>query len=658
MAYGRLDVFWPDGNFNSYMLDTPTVSVGRAEGNTIALETETISRYHFNITHDNHAVSITDLESANGTFVDGVQIPAHQAIVLEGGAEIQIGHLRMIYQPVDESPTVPITPAQEDTWRMEKQEAGFRLALDNAVLETWPASSSSTELALTNAGKERRRFSVMVTGIQERWVRVNRPELEVDPGETAYVLINVKPSRHPNNVPMEYAVGIEVAPLDTPDMKVVAPLRVMIKGYSGLGVALGTRQLEMGETLRLYLHNQGNETVTLKIWGKASNDMLRFTLPDAPVTLAAGQRLQVTSDIRPKTRPFTGNTVEQPFHILVQAQTPAAYLLPLSGSLTLKPLLPTWGVLSIGGILASVVLIVLLLITGILNPPNPQIIQFNVNQERLAEGDPLILTWETRDAAALKILVNNTEIPGPVPDATRFEIPTSGISGEVTIELIAENRGREARVSRAVFIYVPMNVKVFTVEPTEMVYNIVTTLTIIWDVPGAVKTTLSGLEPFTNAAAIQNTYEASGTLAGIGGIATAPLTIILRAEDEVGNILEESINIALIDPVCTANVETTLHEGPDVRYQTVGTLQTGVNVVVNAQSGDGDWLRVLLAGDVPAWGQLSAFTCADTFAPADLRTELNVPPLPTLVPTAAPTATLPPPPPTPQLPGTAVPSTR
>lgn len=654
MAYGRLDVFWPDGNFNSYMLEVPTVSVGRAEGNIIALDTDTISRYHFSITQENDIVSITDLESANGTFVDGIQLVANQPYILEGGAEIQIGHLRMVYQPVDDSPTVPITLAEDDTWRLEKQEAGFWLALDNSHLNTWPASSSSTELAITNTGKVRRRFSVMVTGIQERWVRVNRPELEIDPNETAYVLINVKPSRHPNNTPSEYNVGIEVTPLDEPEMKVVAPLRVAIRGYGGLGVALGSRQLEIGDTLRLYLHNQGNETVTLKISGKSPDNALRFMLPDDLVKLNAGQRLQITGDIRPKTRPLTGNPSEHPFHILIHAQTPAAYLLPLSGKLSVKPMLPVWALLSIGGLLASFVLIIVLFLTGVINPPEPKITQFNVNAERLAQGDTLVLTWETQNAAALEIYVNETHVETLSPDATQFEIPTSGISGELSVELVAENRGKETSVTRAIFVYVPMNVAVFTVEPSEMVYNVVTTLTITWEVPGAVRTTISGLEPFTNAAAIQESYGSSGTLAGIGGIPTAPMTITLRAEDEVGNMLEETIDIALVDPVCNANTETILYEGPDTRYQPVGTLQTGVNVVVNAQSGDGNWLQVMLAGAVPAWGQLSAFTCAETFAPSDLRTELNVPPLPT----PAPTATTQPSPPTRPSPGSPTPIPR
>ena len=77
MAYGRLDVFWPDGQFKTFQLVENTISVGRSTGNSIALETTTISRYHFSLTHDGQTTYITDMDSANGSFVDGVRLPAN-----------------------------------------------------------------------------------------------------------------------------------------------------------------------------------------------------------------------------------------------------------------------------------------------------------------------------------------------------------------------------------------------------------------------------------------------------------------------------------------------------------------------------------------------------------------------------------------------------
>ena len=54
-------------------LPTP-VTIGREEGNSIQLNDERISRYHLKLQVDNDKVVATDLESTNGTKVNGEEI--------------------------------------------------------------------------------------------------------------------------------------------------------------------------------------------------------------------------------------------------------------------------------------------------------------------------------------------------------------------------------------------------------------------------------------------------------------------------------------------------------------------------------------------------------------------------------------------------------
>ncbi len=49
-AYGRLDVFFPDGLFKTYLLTDPNTTIGRSNTSTIPIDDETLSRYHVNIT--------------------------------------------------------------------------------------------------------------------------------------------------------------------------------------------------------------------------------------------------------------------------------------------------------------------------------------------------------------------------------------------------------------------------------------------------------------------------------------------------------------------------------------------------------------------------------------------------------------------------------
>src|SRR5215204_5114934 len=91
MAYGRLEVYWPDGRLETHFLNTETVSVGRADGNTIALDTDAISRYHLSITKAGDDITLTDLGSQNGTYVDGVRLESNKPHLLGDVEEIQVG---------------------------------------------------------------------------------------------------------------------------------------------------------------------------------------------------------------------------------------------------------------------------------------------------------------------------------------------------------------------------------------------------------------------------------------------------------------------------------------------------------------------------------------------------------------------------------------
>jgi pSer/pThr/pTyr-binding forkhead associated (FHA) protein len=69
--------------------DLPTpVTIGREEGNSIQLNDERISRYHLKLQDDNDRIVATDLESTNGTKVNGEDI---QVRIVRDGDMISLG---------------------------------------------------------------------------------------------------------------------------------------------------------------------------------------------------------------------------------------------------------------------------------------------------------------------------------------------------------------------------------------------------------------------------------------------------------------------------------------------------------------------------------------------------------------------------------------
>ena len=64
------------------------VTIGREEGNSIQLNDERISRYHLKLQDDNDRIVATDLESTNGTKVNGETI---QVRIVRDGDMISLG---------------------------------------------------------------------------------------------------------------------------------------------------------------------------------------------------------------------------------------------------------------------------------------------------------------------------------------------------------------------------------------------------------------------------------------------------------------------------------------------------------------------------------------------------------------------------------------
>ena len=72
----------------------PPITIGREEGNSIQLNDERISRFHIKIQEDQGKLVLTDLESTNGTRVNGEET---QLRILRFGDVITVGRSVLLY---------------------------------------------------------------------------------------------------------------------------------------------------------------------------------------------------------------------------------------------------------------------------------------------------------------------------------------------------------------------------------------------------------------------------------------------------------------------------------------------------------------------------------------------------------------------------------
>jgi len=77
-------------------LDLPFMTIGRSMDNDIIIEGEGVSRHHAQIKLRQGQYVLRDLESANGTFVNGQRI--HEECVLQHGDRIRLANVELTFE--------------------------------------------------------------------------------------------------------------------------------------------------------------------------------------------------------------------------------------------------------------------------------------------------------------------------------------------------------------------------------------------------------------------------------------------------------------------------------------------------------------------------------------------------------------------------------
>ena len=616
MAYGRLDVYWPDGKFETFALEGTSISVGRSTGNTITLDTDTISRYHISITLEDRHVFITDMDSANGTFVDAGRIESNQPRELRGGEEIQIGHLRMIYHATEDIPTLPMAALSDDTQRIKKDSVPFTVEVHNSPIAVPPGSHTSAELKITNISSDSLLLTVALKSTENEWFRVNRPQLHIDPDETASVLVSIKPARRPESKPGVYPVTVIIAMKDDPDKNLEALVNADIQGYSGFGMALTTAYLKTNEPFQLHLHNQGSVPLPLTVMGRSPNDTLRFGISTSQITLAPGQRQIVQGEIKPKTTRYIGAERIEPFELVVRSRDEAAFVAAAPGKFNDQPTMPTWAALTVAGSVVGIIALAILAVLLVINAPSPtpEIASFASTSTIITRGELITLNWETTNADHLNIAVDGVMVHEEIaPEPTTINVDSDAYEGTIVIVLEAVNDENVVTSSIAVDIEAPLTLDYFEVEPTTLVRNVVGNINLRWRINGATTTRVEGLQGFNTTTDIEPSFGAEAAL-NIPGIAVDNFAVTLYGEDAAGNVLTEVVNVDVISPECTADSDLTLYATPSSESNVVGTIGATGRVTVDGRDDSGAWLRVQLTGGVSGWAARTEMTCDDTFS--------------------------------------------
>lgn len=169
MAVARLRMLKGPEPGRVYLLTTDTVTIGRLRRNEVHIQDDEISKEHCRLVRVLHDFEIHDLESTNGTFVNGKPIQKG-GVLLAGGQKVELGStVALEFLPADDSqaddgPGEGRVPqlvlmirrgnvARPDPYPMNSPEITIGRALDNEIVIPEPqVSKHHMRLARENDG--------------------------------------------------------------------------------------------------------------------------------------------------------------------------------------------------------------------------------------------------------------------------------------------------------------------------------------------------------------------------------------------------------------------------------------------------------------------------------------------------------------------------
>ena len=107
----RLTVYFPEDSPTTHEFVGDKLTVGRLAGNDVALDEGSVSSRHAELVLQDGGVVLRDLESTNGTFLNGEQVTGEHP--LNEGDEIYFGGVRSVFMESAGAPSEMVEAVEE-----------------------------------------------------------------------------------------------------------------------------------------------------------------------------------------------------------------------------------------------------------------------------------------------------------------------------------------------------------------------------------------------------------------------------------------------------------------------------------------------------------------------------------------------------------------
>lgn len=339
-----------------FKLEGDAITIGSAAGNDITLPGKGVAAHHARLERSETGWRVADLGSAEGTFIESMQLLPDLLENWEMNQPLQIGPYILRWQrkrsaeppPAPASPS-PARPPQALAARAPQSASlaapatvseDVEATLEPVSVEIVPGERVDMQVTLVNQGTRVDHFHLRLQGLPGEWVTISENDIQLMPGAQGYLLLTIHPPGDSSAVAGEYIFDLLVNSRYMLEEKAAAVGRVVIRPFTGLVVDMQPERLRNQGTCQVQLYNAGNQPLTCTMRGRDPAQEIVFGGEQGTVQVGPGQTLALPLTVTPQKRPFLGTARFLPFEVEVTADSGEAIVKP--GQLEILPVVPPW----------------------------------------------------------------------------------------------------------------------------------------------------------------------------------------------------------------------------------------------------------------------------------------------------------------------------
>ncbi|MFD5825203.1 hypothetical protein [Lentzea sp. NPDC060358] len=219
---------------------------------------------------------------------------------------------------------------------------GATATLSTSDLSVAPGGDVTCQVVVRNAGELVDQFTIDVVGDAAPWSRAEPPVVNLNPGESAPVLVRFAPPREAGVYAGAVPFGVRVISREDPHGSVVEEGVVVVGAFTDVAAELVPPKAEGSRRAKfeVAVDNVGNAPALLRLRAVDPEDELDFRLDRTEVALPPGTTTFVRLQARPRRTYLRGEPKRLPFRVEITPEHGDALL--AQGTMVQRQLLPKW----------------------------------------------------------------------------------------------------------------------------------------------------------------------------------------------------------------------------------------------------------------------------------------------------------------------------